>query len=199
MPVSVHGSDPSTSNPSGFDSAVQVEQVDEVNWRLTHELTYRASTDVFTAPAGMLTDFASVPRPFVWLIPRYGRYLPAAVIHDHLYRDEVPAGRITYRDADGVLRQAMRLLGVSFATRWVVWAAVRWAGLFRHGGQQEWWRDAPLVLGWTLLALPVALPGGVVVTACLLVAQIGELVMWVPLRLFSHRKQVNSPKISTRL
>ena len=188
-----------TGGPSGFDGPVQVEQVDPVNWRLTRELTYRASTQTFTAPIGMLTDFASVPRAFAWLIPRYGRYLPAAVIHDHLYRDEVPAGHISYRDADGVLRQAMRLLGVPFATRWVMWTAVRWAGLFRRGGRGEWWRDAPLILLWTLLTLPVALPGGLVVTACLLVVQIAEVILWVPLKVFSRRKQVNRPTVSVRL
>jgi Protein of unknown function (DUF1353) len=185
--------------PSGFDGNVQVEQVGATTWKLTKELTYRASSEVFTAPAGMPTDFASVPRPFSWLIPRYGSYLPAAVIHDHLYRDEVPRGTISYRDADGVLRQAMRLLDVPFAMRWVIWAAVRWAGLFRHGGRRGWWRDAPLVIVWTVLALPVALPGAVVVTLCLLVAQIGEFLFWVPLKLFSHRKQVNSPRLSARL
>jgi hypothetical protein len=185
--------------PSGFDGPVQVEQVDAVNWRLTRELAYQASTQVFTAPAGMLTDFASVPRAFAWLIPRYGKYLPAAVIHDHLYRNEVKAGNITYRDADGVLRQAMRLLGVPFATRWVMWTAVRWAGLFRPDGWREWWRDAPLILVWTLLTLPVAVPGGLVVTVCLLVVQVAEVILWVPLKLFSHRKQVNPPTVSVRL
>ena len=58
----------------------------------------------------MGTDFASVPRFFVWFIPRYGRYTKAAIIHDHLWRDQVGKGAICFRDADGLFRQAMRSL-----------------------------------------------------------------------------------------
>lgn len=38
----------------------------------------------YTAPAGTMTDFASIPRPLWSLVPTYGKHTKAAVIHDHL-------------------------------------------------------------------------------------------------------------------
>src|SRR4029079_13137851 len=74
-------------------------------------------------PDGFRTDFASVPRVFVWLIPKYGRYTKAAILHDYLC-DEANADRFDRDDADGLFRRAMRELGVSFLRRWVMWGAV---------------------------------------------------------------------------
>ena len=54
--------------PFSEGSQVDVEQVDDTNWRLTGTLEYQGRTDQFVVPAGMLTDFASVPRPFVWFL-----------------------------------------------------------------------------------------------------------------------------------
>ena len=76
--------------------------------------SYRAEHDLIEVPAGSQTDFASVPRPFVWLLPTYGLYTPAAILHDRLWRHWVPEGRMTYVDADGVFRRAMRELGGAF-------------------------------------------------------------------------------------
>jgi hypothetical protein len=45
-----------------------------------------ATNEVYPIPAGEETDFASVPSPFVWFIPRYGRYTKAAILHDGLCR-----------------------------------------------------------------------------------------------------------------
>jgi hypothetical protein len=89
------------------------------------EITYHARNRDFVVQVGKRTDFASVPRMFVWLLPRYGRYTKAAILHDHLWGEEVPR-TITRLEADGIFRQAMRELKVPFLRRWLIWAAVRW-------------------------------------------------------------------------
>ena len=40
---------------------------------------------VIEVPQGFETDFASVPRFFWRVVPPWGRYSPAAVVHDYLY------------------------------------------------------------------------------------------------------------------
>jgi len=54
--------------------AVDVREIDEKRWLVLTPFSYQASRERFTVPEGERTDFASVPRPFVWFIPTYGRY-----------------------------------------------------------------------------------------------------------------------------
>ncbi len=71
------------------DANPLVKQVGDRDWEVVEPLTYRGTTDEFVVPAGMPTDFASVPRAFVWFLPRYGRYTRAAILHDYLWRFRV--------------------------------------------------------------------------------------------------------------
>jgi len=75
-------------------------------------------------PAGFKTEFASIPRMFVWPIRRCGSYTRAVSLHDYL-RSAKPVSRA---DADGLLRRAIQELGVS-PLCWIMWAAVRAASL----------------------------------------------------------------------
>lgn len=113
--------EPRSVSPAPFP--VDVQQVSDQGWKTPRTLTYHATTEDFEVPAHQGTDFASVPRVFVWFIPRYGRYTKAAILHDYLCRQYVPSGRISRIDADGIFRQAMRELGVPFLRRWIMWAA----------------------------------------------------------------------------
>jgi hypothetical protein len=152
----------------GFESPypVAVSQVGNTEWALTHAMTYHGCTQVFTVPVGQTTDFASVPAVLTWLVP-IETGVPAAVLHDYLWRVLVPAGQLTFPDADGLLRQALGTLGVPAPRRWVMWAAVRWGALTRPHGRDGWWRDAPKVLAVTLLGLPFVLPAVAVVPSLL--------------------------------
>jgi hypothetical protein len=91
---------------------------------------------------GFETDLASVPRWLTWLVPRYGQYTRAAIVHDFLcqhsdndFGDQhcgacpaVPVLRLRDRsDADEVFRVIMRQLGVPWARRELMWSAVTWA------------------------------------------------------------------------
>lgn len=159
-------------------SKVLVRQFDDTDWRLEEQVVYAGRTDTFTVPEGTLTDFASVPRVFAWLVPKYGRYTAAAVLHDHLVRIERPAGRISPRDADGLFRRAMRELGVPFLQRWFMWGAVRLGSLTDRDGRPGWLRDAPAVLLVLLVALPVIALPTLAVTVGLLLFGLLELVAY---------------------
>lgn len=143
---------------------VLVRQVDERDWRLEEQVVYAGRDETFTVPVGTLTDFASVPRVFAWLVPSYGLFTAAAVLHDHLTRVEVPAGRIDPVDADGIFRRAMRELGVPFLLRWFMWAAVRIGALRSADLRPGWVRELPRVALVTVLALPVVAVPAVTIT-----------------------------------
>ena len=84
-------------------------------------------------PAGFLTDGATVPRPFWWLIAPFGVHGQAAVLHDILcetgtmFRNELPY-EISRKEADQIFLEAMRATRVSWWKRALMYGAVRlWA------------------------------------------------------------------------
>jgi hypothetical protein len=189
--------------PFRLDSTVDVQQIDDREWRLLSELRYEGNTQAFIVPVGTTTDFASVPRAFVWFLPRYGRYTKAAILHDHLWRVAVPAGELSLPDADGIFRRAMRELEVPFLRRWLMWAAVRLGALAKPGGTKRWLRQSWQVSPLLLFALPlVVLPGALIVVALGLMFVV-EWVVYLPLRLNRRIQQrrgrstkaVNTPSL----
>jgi len=135
-----------------------VSQVGRRDWELIEAMTYHDGDRVIVVPAGQRTDWASVPVVLRWALdPLTGT--AGALLHDHLWRVRVPAGELTYRDADRILREALRSLGVDRFTAWTMWASVRLGALTRPGGWRGWWRDALPALGImvpvsALLAVP---------------------------------------------
>lgn len=194
---------------TGFSpgAKVVVEQLDDRNWKVREPFEYQAHHDTYKVIPGMETDFASVPRVFVWFLPRYGRYTLAAIVHDYLWRQLASNGAMSYIDADGIFRRAMRELGVPFLRRWIMWAAVRWGALVKPGGLHGWWRESWRVVLVTLLALPIVAPPALVVALALTIFQAIELVTWLPLWLWESvqrstgrvpAKQVNRPTVDWR-
>ena len=193
---------------SGFPegTVVDVEEISEKKWKLLKQMDYQGARELFQVPAGQKTDFASVPRIFVWFIPRYGRYTKAAILHDYLWEDKVTKG-MSRLDADGLFRQAMRELNVSFLRRWIMWTAVRWAALFKPDGRAEWLKELPRVLFFTLIGLLVVLPPVLPILLSLLVFHIMEWIAWVPLKVTNAIKakahkpatRVNEPSFSWNL
>lgn len=165
-----------------FDSELSIRAVSPTTWALTAPLVWTGQQgDTFTVPTGFVTDFATSPRFLHWLVLPYGAYTRAAVLHDYLLTELaqwsagiMPAtttGGVTYqlqppansRDCDGIFRVAMRDLGVPWAKRWTMWAAVRAASCFnsRRAYRRQFAKDAPKVLGIALLVGPVILPGAI--------------------------------------
>jgi hypothetical protein len=155
-----------------------VEEVDAQFWRVVDPLTYHGAHEEFVIPAGFRTDFASVPRPLVWLVPRYGVYTRAAILHDYLRSSDV----VSDTDADGIFRRCLHEFGVSVPQRYMMWAAVRLGSRLRGASIGD-------IALFILIAIPsvlfLAVPVSVV-TVFLLLFWVVELVFWVPARLGSR-------------
>ena len=94
-------------------------------FRLTETFWVRWNKHNIEIEKGFLTDLASIPRVFRSLIPQIGHHLQPAVVHDWLY------GRhegLTRLEADQMLLDGMRAMGVSWARRKVIYRAVRLGG-----------------------------------------------------------------------
>lgn len=179
----------------------ELPDADGSRWRLVEPLSYAGRSETFEVAAGFTTDFASVPQALTWLVPRYGRYTKAAILHDFLWQ-RCREGRFDWADADGILRRAMRELDVPFLRRWLMWGAVRLAGIVTRSPSSLWTQGAAAlaalvlvtVLGVAYLAVPV-----VVVVAFTVVFAAAEALVWVVLKAASRRpaarKKVNRPRL----
>jgi hypothetical protein len=101
-------------------------------YRLEEDFAYLSPAfGAITAPAGMVTDFASVPR-IVWsyLSPEDPAILYASLIHDYLYGigGRLPLRTLTRAECDSVLREAMLISGARRAQAAVAHRAVTWFG-----------------------------------------------------------------------
>jgi len=83
------------------------------------------------APEGLVSDGASIPRVFWWLIgsPFTGKYRRGAVVHDAYHKDHKGRSR---KAVDKVFYQIMREDGV----RWWKAQSIYWA--VRVGGNKAW-------------------------------------------------------------
>jgi hypothetical protein len=185
--------------------SVDVREIDDHNWSVLKAFEYQGTREVYQVAENERTDFASVPRVIVWLIPTYGRYTKAAILHDHLC-NLAKAGKFVRRDADGLFRQAMRTEGVAFLRRWVMWAGVRCWGVLNGQGWQGFLRDGLVAIPLVLVVFVLTLPAIVWILLVLLLWYVAEFVALIPLRL-AHRlqtereaptKQVNVPKLTFR-
>lgn len=154
-----------------FLTKLGVDEVDDVNWRLTRDLVFKTKDIEYRVPVDYVTDFASVPRATAWLYPRTGLYSKSAVLHDWLITDMLPTGFITSTEVDRMFREAMKVSGVTFPRRWVMWAGVRLGAIGNPRRRTGSLRTLPMVLLVILLSSPViVLPS--------LVVQIMLTVLW---------------------
>jgi hypothetical protein len=111
---------------SRFTSVLLVSPLaDGKTWVLMRDFGYdvgrEGSADRIDVSIGFKTDFASIPRLLWSVLPKWGKYGNAAVVHDWLYwRQER-----TRKAADDVLFEAMGVLGVAAATRIAIYGGVR--------------------------------------------------------------------------
>jgi hypothetical protein len=168
-----------------FEStSLVVRRVDAQTWAVVDALVYRGNRDRFVVPAGFRTDFATVPRLVVWLVPRFGAYTLAAILHDWLCTEGIRSGAVTSREADGLFRRVMRESGVPVLRRWLMWCGVRWGALVDPLRRPGWLVSAPGVLAVSVLAAPLVVPPAVVIAPGLLVFALAEVVVgwFVPTR-----------------
>jgi hypothetical protein len=118
--------------PPCFPDPLQVRYVatmgDSRVFQLSHYFRYISSWGIITVPTGFQTDGASVPRIFWSIFQPYGKYFPAAIIHDYLYSRYSNRLSIDRKTADLIFKEAMFNLGIGWVTRETIYRAVRLGG-----------------------------------------------------------------------
>lgn len=120
---------------SAFTGPLTVTQIDEdwKLWRLEQTLRYEigslGSGDIIDVPAGSVTDGASVPRIFWWLLPTWGSYSRAAAVHDFII-GAVEEGRPLPNapdrlTCDRIFLEAATVFGTPWLLRVLLYAGVR--------------------------------------------------------------------------
>lgn len=84
-------------------------------------------------PEGYVTDFASIPGFAHWIVSPFGRHAEAAVVHDWLYTLGAPDDEKGRKLADRTFRRALKLVGVDWVRRSIMYRAVRWGGKSGYG------------------------------------------------------------------
>ena len=117
-----------------FLSAVDVRFHDngEIGGTLLSPLGYQWRDMEIWVPGGFVSDFGSVPGLFSGFVPRIGLSAGAFVLHDYVYRqcglineDTLDTHIISRKDADDIMRAAMRDLHVPAWRRYLAWAGCR--------------------------------------------------------------------------
>ena len=183
------------AQPKTRGGRVLVEPISAIYWRLEEEVRYIGETDEFIVPAGYVTDFATIPRIAVWLIPRWGAYTKAAILHDFILTNCVPSGRVSAVDADGIFLRALRELKVPPYRRALMWTGVRWGAAFSKYRRASWWSTFPKVAAYSALFLGSVVPplAMLVVAAALVVYGAMEYVA----SLFSAKDETTGGSLST--
>ena len=101
---------------------------DGKTWYLRRTFAYDVgeedSGETIMVPQGFTTDFASIPRIFWAILPRWGKYGNAAVIHDYnYYQQKYPRKR-----ADEIFLEGMTVLKVPIWQKFPIFWAVRIGG-----------------------------------------------------------------------
>jgi hypothetical protein len=126
---------------SSFTSDLLVSPLpDGKRWKLVKEFSYyldEEGGETIIVPSGFITDFASVPRIFLLILPSTGRYSTASVIHDLLYTTR----ERSRKESDEIFYNGMIILGTKKWKAWIMYKSVRlfgwlnyyensWTGLF---------------------------------------------------------------------
>ena len=94
--------------------------------RLKLKLLEPLACGSITVPAGFQTDLATIPKALWSILPPFGRYSRAAVVHDYIYTELT--GIYTRKQADVIFRNIMKADGVGSVTRNSMYYAVRMGG-----------------------------------------------------------------------
>lgn len=87
----------------------------------------------YVIPEGLVSDGASIPHSLWSLLPPFGAYWRAAVLHDAAYKNKLtwhdgnPCG-LTREQCDDLLKDAMGCCGVPSATMEAIYNSVRMFG-----------------------------------------------------------------------
>lgn len=125
---------------SSFTELLLVEQLPNGFWKIERDLVYfvgeEGSEDKITVSAGFISDFFSIPFPATMFLPKSEKGNAAAVLHDFLFsilgEVKTPYNNIkrTRAQCDKIFLESMKVLGVNWFKRWIMYRAVRMGGGF---------------------------------------------------------------------
>jgi hypothetical protein len=96
-------------------------------FKLVREFRYYSEEGhIWIIPAGINTDFASIPRGMRWLIPRVGDHGMAAVMHDWLCEKKI----VSRKKADQLFLECMKTSEVNWLKRRTMYFGVRAYSIF---------------------------------------------------------------------
>jgi len=128
---------------SQFTTPLNVQPFDtyrgKTRWQLLDPFEYHVgkypSDNIIVVPKGFLTDFASIPKLFWYVLPPYSKeYGKAAVIHDYCYATAI----CSRKESDLIFLEGMEVLGAKRWKRKTMYYAVYtfgWNGWNRHRKQ----------------------------------------------------------------
>jgi len=90
-------------------------------WKLYEDFTVITSKGTITVPKGKVTDLASTPRILWIILPPFGRYTKAAVVHDYLCGTQHP-------DRHEIFYELMLFYGTYKWKAKIMYKAVKWFG-----------------------------------------------------------------------
>lgn len=90
------------------------------------------ATPEIIVPKDFVSDGVSSPWWARWIFPRYGRTLPAAVVHDYCYGGELPRKR-----ADELFYKNLKRLRISKLRAQLMFLAVRIGGKSHYERRQD--------------------------------------------------------------
>ncbi len=89
-------------------------------------------------PQGYVTDFASIPGFVQWLISPFGKHSEAAVVHDWLYTLGDKKDKKGRKLADLTFKRALKIVGVGWFRRNIMYIAVRVGGGSGYGLESDY-------------------------------------------------------------
>lgn len=89
-------------------------------------------------PQGYVTDFASIPGFAQWMISPFGKHSEAAVVHDWLYTLGTKGDRKGRKLADRTFKRALKIVGVGWFRRNIMYLAVRMGGGSGYGLESDY-------------------------------------------------------------
>jgi hypothetical protein len=99
-------------------------------WAVELSLRYQPTVGgTITVPVDFVTDGPSIPRIFWAILPVWGRYGRAGIVHDYLCylldKGAPHKAAQSRTQADGIFYEAMTALGVGWLPKWILYIGVR--------------------------------------------------------------------------
>lgn len=116
----------------GFRGNLTIRRVSDRDYKVIGYISYTNNDFIIKVTEGFVTDGASMPK-FAWRIigsPFTGKYVESAVIHDSLYRTH----KLTKETADKLFLEMMKVSGVRWWKRKLMYYAVKWFGYSSYNG-----------------------------------------------------------------